>query len=39
MNKKSIVEAIYGKIGLPKRETAAIVDTAFELIKRSLAGG
>ncbi len=39
MNKKSIVEAIHQKIGFSKRETAAIVDAGFELVKTALAGG
>jgi len=39
MNKKTIVEAIHAKVGFSKRETAAIVDTAFELVKAALAKG
>ncbi len=39
MNKKTIVEAIHQKIGFPKRETAAIVDAGFELVKTALARG
>ncbi|MBN1842563.1 MAG: integration host factor subunit alpha [Deltaproteobacteria bacterium] len=39
MNKKSIVEAIYERVGFPKRETAAIVDAALELVKSSLTNG
>jgi integration host factor subunit alpha len=39
MNKKDIVEAIYGRVGFSRRETAAIVDTALELIKKSLTHG
>jgi integration host factor subunit alpha len=38
MNKKNIVEAICEKVGFSKRETAAIVDAALELIKSSLIG-
>lgn len=39
MNKKDIVEAIHARVGFSKRETAAIVDKAFELLKTVLAGG
>ncbi|NVM57162.1 MAG: integration host factor subunit alpha [Desulfobacterales bacterium] len=39
MNKKTITDAIHQKVGFSRRETAAIVDTAFELVKRALASG
>jgi len=39
MNKKTIVEAIHQRIGFPKRETATLVDAAFELVKTALAKG
>jgi integration host factor subunit alpha len=39
MNKKDIVEAIHAKVGFSRRETAAIVDKALELMKSSLAEG
>ncbi len=39
MNKKDIVEAIHARVGFSKRETAAIVDKAFELLKTVLAEG
>jgi integration host factor subunit alpha len=39
MNKKDIVEAIHARVGFSKRETAAIVDKAFELLKTALAEG
>ncbi|MCK4390235.1 MAG: integration host factor subunit alpha [Desulfobacterales bacterium] len=39
MNKKTIVEAIHQKVGFSRRETAAIVDAAFELLKTALAKG
>ena len=39
MNKKDIVEAIHEKVGFSRRETAAIVDSALETIKTSLAKG
>jgi integration host factor subunit alpha len=39
MNKKSIVEEIQEQIGFSKRETASIVDSAFELMKGALAKG
>ena len=39
MNKKDIVEAIHTKVGFSKRETAAIVDKALELLKTALAEG
>ena len=39
MNKKDIVEAIHSKVGFSKRETAAIVDKALELLKTALAEG
>jgi len=39
MNKKDIVKTIHARVGFPKRETAAIVDTAFELMKTALAKG
>jgi len=39
MNKKDIVEAIHAKVGFSKRETAAIVDKALELLKTALAEG
>ena len=39
MNKKDIVQAIHEKIGFSKRETATIVDAAFEHIKETLGKG
>jgi integration host factor subunit alpha len=39
MNKKDIVEAIHQEIGFSKRETAAIVDAGFDLLKAALAEG
>ena len=39
MNKKDIIEAIHDKVGFSKRETGAIVDAAFELVKTSLVKG
>jgi len=39
MNKKDIVQAIHSKVGFSRRETAAIVDTALELMKTALAQG
>ncbi len=39
MNKKTIVEAIHLKVGFPKRECAAIVDKAFQLVTEALAEG
>jgi integration host factor subunit alpha len=39
MNKKDVVQAIHEKVGFSKRETAAIVDKALELMKTSLAQG
>ena len=37
MNKKDIVKAIHEKVGFSKRETTAVVDTAIELMKSTLA--
>ena len=37
MNKKNIIEAIHEKVGFSKRETATIVDTALERMRRALA--
>ncbi len=39
MNKGIIVEAIHEKVGFSKRETASIVDAAFEQLKTSLVKG
>jgi integration host factor subunit alpha len=39
MNKKTIVEAIHETIGFSRRETAAMVDRAFKLVKTALAEG
>ena len=39
MNKKDIVEAIHAKVGFSKRETAAIVNKALELLKTALTEG
>lgn len=39
MNKQDIVEAIHARFGFSKRETAAIVDKALELLKTALAEG
>lgn len=39
MNKKGIIEAIHEKVGFPKRETKALVDEAFELLKTALDNG
>ena len=39
MNKKDIVEAVHAKVGFSKRETAAMVDKAFELLRVALAEG
>lgn len=39
MNKKNIIEAIHARIGFPKRETAAMVDKAIELLKATLTEG
>jgi integration host factor subunit alpha len=39
MNKKDIVAAIHARVGFSKRETAAIVDKALELLKTTLAEG
>jgi integration host factor subunit alpha len=39
MNKKDIVEAMHARVGFSKRETAAIVDKALELLKTALAEG
>ncbi len=39
MNKKNMIEAIHKRVGFSKRETGAIVDAAFELLKDSLAKG
>jgi integration host factor subunit alpha len=39
MNKKDIVEAIHAKVGFSRRETAAIVDSALESIRKALAEG
>lgn len=39
MNKKGIIEAIHEKVGFPKRETKALVDGAFELLKTALDNG
>lgn len=36
MNKRRLVESIYKKVGFPKRETAAIVDTAMALMTSAL---
>ncbi len=39
MNKKDIVEAIHQRIGFPKRETGAIVDAGFSILKAALGKG
>jgi integration host factor subunit alpha len=39
MNKKGIIEAIHEKVGFSKRETKALVDGAFELLKTALDNG
>ena len=39
MNKKDIVEAVHARVGFSKRETAAMVDEAFELLRVALAEG
>ena len=39
MKKKDIIEAIYQKVGFSKRETASIVDKAFELVQTTLIQG
>ena len=39
MNKKDIVEAVHARVGFSKRETAAIVDKAFELLRVALVQG
>ena len=39
MNKKDIVEAIHQRIGFSKRETSAIVEAGFDLLKTALAEG
>jgi integration host factor subunit alpha len=39
MNKRTIIEAIHDKVGFSKRETGAIVDAAFGLLKMSLEKG
>jgi len=39
MTKAEIVEKIYEKVGFSKRESADIVDTVFEIMKETLAGG
>jgi integration host factor subunit alpha len=39
MNKKDLVEAIHAQVGFSKRETAALVDKALELMKTALAEG
>lgn len=39
MNKKDIVEAIHGRVGFSKRDTAAMVDKALEFLKAALAEG
>ncbi len=36
MNKKDIIEVIHAKVGFSRRETAAIVDKALEIMKSSL---
>jgi integration host factor subunit alpha len=39
MNKKNIVEAIHERVGFSRRETAAIVDSTLESIKKALTEG
>lgn len=39
MTKAEIVEAVYERIGLPKKESAETVDGVFELIKETLEKG
>ncbi|MBW2108392.1 MAG: integration host factor subunit alpha [Deltaproteobacteria bacterium] len=36
MNKRRLVESIHKKVGFPKRETAAILDTAIALMTSAL---
>jgi integration host factor subunit alpha len=39
MNKKTIVEEVHERIGFSRREAAAIIESAFELMKEALAAG
>jgi len=39
MTKADLVNAVYGKLGLSKRETAKLVDAVFDLIKDALKAG
>jgi integration host factor subunit alpha len=39
MNKKDIVEAIHARVGFSKRDTAAIIDKALELLRAALDEG
>ena len=39
MTKAEIVEQIYEQVGFSKKESAELVETVFETIKRTLSGG
>ncbi len=39
MTKADLIEAVYMKVGLPKRESAQLVETVFEILKGTLEQG
>jgi len=39
LTKASIIESIYGKLGLPKKNCAELVDTLLEVMKSQLQNG
>ena len=39
MTKADIIEAIYDEVGFPKRESADMVETLFDIIKETLENG
>jgi len=39
MTKADLVEAVYNKIGIPKREASDLVDLTFDIVKDTLESG